>query len=328
MGAGTFTSASGDSYSISAGNTGDMAAKTYIYLSLLESETEYQTSTTSSDSVGLGKVLIAVAENGATDATFMLSEATQIVGDNILANTIDASKITAGQLVVGTNVGIGTAEDSAGVTTIIGDVVDTGFINALEITVLGTVTAGAINGGTMNINDNSIINSDGEATFIGVSTLNMKAYTNFESIDRFFVTGDGGGVIGNQGLTVYPGAVATQYAKVLWNATNYVLSNEPTFTCVLNIFNKGISDGQFAVGLGNIPVSGLGFTELDSDNFCGFYLKKASGTVTLQAFQEDDDDDWEASGDLTTVTTGDTLELFIKVKSTGVTYYYRKMEGH
>jgi len=84
-GAGTFTSASGVAYSISAGNTGNMSAKTYIYLDLNVSETEYQKTTTSSDSVGVGKVLVAVAEDGLTEATYMLSEATQIVGDNITA---------------------------------------------------------------------------------------------------------------------------------------------------------------------------------------------------------------------------------------------------
>jgi len=137
-GAGTFTSADGTAYSIDAGNTGDMAAKTYIYLSLLDSETVYQKSTTSSDSVGLGKVLIAVAENAADSATYNLQEASQIVADNILANTIDASKITTGQLVVGDAwVGLGSAEDAAGVTTIVGDTITTGYITALGI-VVGT----------------------------------------------------------------------------------------------------------------------------------------------------------------------------------------------
>jgi len=158
---GDFISADGTTYTISAGTTGAMTQKTYIYLSLLDPvnpTTTYKHSITPSDAVGLGKVLIAVAEDAAVSATFNLNEATQIVGDNILANTIDASKITAGQLVVGTNVGIGTAEDSAGVTTIIGDTVDTGYINALSITVLGAVTAGSltgltITGGTIQTDD-------------------------------------------------------------------------------------------------------------------------------------------------------------------------------
>jgi hypothetical protein len=97
-GSGTFTSAGGTSYAISAGNTGNMSAKTYIYLDLLTSETVYQVTTTSADSVGTGKVLIAVAQNGASSATYDLSQATQIVGDNILANSINASKIVAGSI--------------------------------------------------------------------------------------------------------------------------------------------------------------------------------------------------------------------------------------
>ena len=146
-GVGVFTSASGDDYNISAGNTGAMAAKTFIYFDI-DFPTEYKYTTTSATAVGLGKVLIGVAENAADSATYNLSEAEQIVGDNILANTIDASKITTGQLVVGTNVGLGTAEDSAGVTTIIGNTVDTGYISALGITVgtevgIGTAFASA-----------------------------------------------------------------------------------------------------------------------------------------------------------------------------------------
>ncbi len=99
-GAGVFTSASGDSYTIVPGTTDVMSQKTYIYLSLLDSKTEYQITTTSADSVGLGKVLIAVAKNSTPPdiATFNTTEANQIVADNILANTIDASKMNVSQL--------------------------------------------------------------------------------------------------------------------------------------------------------------------------------------------------------------------------------------
>lgn len=146
-GAGTFKSASGVTYSISAGNTGTMSAKTYIYLDLNTSSTAYQITTNPALAVGLGKVLIAVAQNATAPnlATYNLSEATQITGDNILANSINASKITTGQLIVGTNVGLGTAQDSAGVTTIIGNTVTTGFVNALSVTA-GSVAAENITG--------------------------------------------------------------------------------------------------------------------------------------------------------------------------------------
>jgi len=111
-GTGVFKSADGTTYNISAGNTGNMTVKTYIYLSLLDSTTTYLTTTIPATSVGVGKVLVAVANPDTTTATYNLSEATQIVGDNILANTINASKITTGQLVVGTNIGQGTARQN------------------------------------------------------------------------------------------------------------------------------------------------------------------------------------------------------------------------
>lgn len=145
-GTGTFKTANGDIYSISAGNTGVMSAKTYIYFDLNVSTTAYQHTTVPEDAVGIGKVLIAVAQNGAVTATFNTTEATQITGDNILANSIDVSKLVTGQLIVGTNVGQGTAVTSSNVTTIIGNTVTTGFINALDITALGTVTAGTLVG--------------------------------------------------------------------------------------------------------------------------------------------------------------------------------------
>lgn len=95
---GVFTSASGTSYSISSGTTGSMGAKTYIYLDIGVSTTAYQTTTSVNTPIGVGKVLIAVAQNGASVATYVPVQTTQIVGDNILANTIDASKITAGSI--------------------------------------------------------------------------------------------------------------------------------------------------------------------------------------------------------------------------------------
>jgi len=171
-GAGTFTSANGVSYAINAGTTGVMTGKTYIYLSLLDSETVYQHNTISSTAVGLGKVLVAVAENAADSATYMLSEATQIVGDNIIANTIDASKITTGQLIVGTNVGIGTAFPTAsagavayldlietaqlGTTVIVGGYIKTSLLTADNI-ITGTLNANLI---TITNLDTSELNND------------------------------------------------------------------------------------------------------------------------------------------------------------------------
>jgi hypothetical protein len=62
--------------------------------------------------------------------------------------------ISGNALVVGTNVGLGTAQDSAGVTTIIGNVVTTGFVNALNVNAASisasiSITSPTITGGTI-----------------------------------------------------------------------------------------------------------------------------------------------------------------------------------
>lgn len=109
-GAGTFTSADGTAYSISSGNTGNMAAKTYIYLDIGTSTTAYQTTTTPATAVGLGKVLIGVAQNNTTEATFQLFGGTgglnidgsAIVAASITGNEVAANTITAGKLSVST----------------------------------------------------------------------------------------------------------------------------------------------------------------------------------------------------------------------------------
>ena len=134
-GAGTFTSADGSSiYSIGAGNTGNMAARTYVYLDIAVSTTAYQVSTDVDDPIGVGKVLIAVAENGSTTATYNLVQAHQIVGDNILANTIGANRIVAGSITA---------------TQIAVSYVYAGTINANQINA-GTITGFTIVGSTLS----------------------------------------------------------------------------------------------------------------------------------------------------------------------------------
>lgn len=132
-GAGTFTASDGTAYSIGASNTGNMAAKTYIYLDIGVSTTAYQTTTTAASAVGDGKVLIAVAQNNTNEAIFQVFggnggqniDASSIVTGSITANEIAASTITAGKLSVST------------LSAITAD--------------LGTITAGAIGAGTATI---------------------------------------------------------------------------------------------------------------------------------------------------------------------------------
>lgn len=70
--AGQLTLPDGTVYQIAAGNTGNMAAKTYIYLDINVSTTAYQITTTASTALGTGKFLVASALNNATLATYEL----------------------------------------------------------------------------------------------------------------------------------------------------------------------------------------------------------------------------------------------------------------
>jgi len=95
---GTITLMNGHTYSIAAGNTGNMAALTYIYLDIATSLTVLQTTTTATTAVGSGKILIAVAQNNAdttSKATFQAfggSGGQLVVVDNIAANAASTNE--------------------------------------------------------------------------------------------------------------------------------------------------------------------------------------------------------------------------------------------
>lgn len=157
-GSGTFTSADGTAYSITGAYTGNMTAKTYIYLDIAVSTTLYQTTTTATTAVGVGKVLIAIAQNGTAEATFQVLQgqggqnidAANIVAGSITANEIAASTITSGKMSV------------SQLSAIAAD--------------LGTITAGSL-----NINSGkAIITSTGDATFKSYNL--MSQYTAGENI--------------------------------------------------------------------------------------------------------------------------------------------------
>lgn len=321
-GSGTFTSANGASvYSIGAGNTGNMGAapaKTYIYLDINVSTTAYQISTTITDPIGIGKVLIAVAQaavSPSTTATYILVQATQIVGDNVIANTINAEKLTVAQLsAISADLGsitAGTIIVVSGGNTV---AITPGSTNAIISGPTGTPTF--------------TLTSAGQLTTVGLTSLNMKSYTDFETIGRFVTTGgDVLPVFGNQGVTLSPGAVATHWSQMLWWITQYVFNNNPSFTCsILCLSGFAIGDGVGFIGLGNPAINGSSFTETGS-NYCGFEFKKASGVTTVIAVQCDGGGTVTFSGTLQTLTNSDSLELYLKMTATGINYYTRLNGG-
>lgn len=109
-GAGTLTTEAGDTYAIGASNTGNMAAKTYIYFDVDVSTTAFQTTTTASSSVGAGKILIAIAQNATGEAKYMVLndnqyniDASNIVANSITANELSTSITYAGTIVIDDN---------------------------------------------------------------------------------------------------------------------------------------------------------------------------------------------------------------------------------
>src|SRR3990167_6948753 len=106
---GTISLSNGRTFSISGGNTGNMAALTYIYLDPAVSSTVLQTTTTYSTANGANKKLIGTAQNHTVTASFIPFEGGQPLIDganigalSIVAGNIGAKTITAGKMNVST----------------------------------------------------------------------------------------------------------------------------------------------------------------------------------------------------------------------------------
>lgn len=104
---GTITLSNGRTFSISAGNTGNMSALTYIYLDPGISSTIVLSTSTYSNAVGANKILLGVAQNNTVTASFIpygpgqpLIDGANIGALSIVAGNIAASTITAGKLTV------------------------------------------------------------------------------------------------------------------------------------------------------------------------------------------------------------------------------------
>jgi len=91
-GSGTIKTSDGVSYSISAGNTGNIAALTYVYLDPDTSITVLQKTTVVATAMGNGKILIAIVQIGASGSKCIIDA----VGSR--GTTIDGDRITTGKI--------------------------------------------------------------------------------------------------------------------------------------------------------------------------------------------------------------------------------------
>jgi len=143
---------------------------------------------------------VLISPNGivgkkAGTATFTLNA---ITGDATFGGTLTAGVVVAvGALVVGTNVGLGTAQDAGGVTTIVGNTVTTGYVNALNVTAnsvsagwvyANTLTAGQVN--AVAINADSITTGTLTGRTVQSSTGNEKIVLDNGNYIRFYAGGN------------------------------------------------------------------------------------------------------------------------------------------
>ena len=174
---GSIALSDGTTYTIVAGNTGNMVATTYIYLDTDVSTTVLQTTTTVATAIGTNKLLVAVAEDSisGTNATFL------VFGGSGVGAVIDLGSQVAGSLtaafaaagLINSNVTInadgsltGAGGGQASLTSLPGSIqvgsiavnaVTAGTIAALSITasqiVANTITANEIAVGTITANE-------------------------------------------------------------------------------------------------------------------------------------------------------------------------------
>ncbi len=200
-----------------------------------------------------------------------------------------------------------------------------------RVTESGAATASnlTITGGSLTIGSNATIDSSGNATFISVSTLNKKAYTNFEGSGRFINTTTAGLTIapiyGNQGVTIDPTATASRYCRILWYIAN-VFTNSPTFTTTLLANSLGAGDARGFIGIGQPTVDENGIV-YSGNSQIGFRVDKTSGVTTVSSETNDGGSGTSQGASMTTLVDGDVLELFFKATPTAVKFYYRKNGG-
>ena len=231
---GTITTAAGTSYSINAGNTGNMGATTYIYLNIDVSTTVLQTTTTASTAVGSNKILICVANNVTSPklAEFQVFGGRGGISKLITANVIAANTITGNEIAANTI----TASKIAS-NTITATQINSGYVYA------GTIDADQINAGTFtgftiqtdssgdrivlsnSTNDMTVYDSSGIKR-ININQENLKFYnTGGSEVGKIYTTG------GDTGITVATNNSAINSYLTL-KTNNGVISFQPNGTSV------------------------------------------------------------------------------------------------
>lgn len=252
---GTITMSDTTSYTISAGNTGAMSAKTYIYLAPGTSTTVLQTTTTLGTAVGDGKMLIAVAENYTTEAIFQVFNGigglnlagSNIVTGSVTANEIAANTITATNMVAKTLTANEIAANTItgneiAATTITGAKLVAGTITANEIAA-STITAAQIAAATITTDKLSVANLSAVSANMGTITsgtitLDSTGYIRGGQTD--FDTGTGV-FLGRSGGD-YKFSVGGATNALLWDGSSLTIKGKITATAPVNLKTYATGD--------------------------------------------------------------------------------------
>ncbi len=188
---GTITLTNGDSFSIDAGNTGNMSASTYIYLAKGTSITVLQTTTTAATAIGSGKILVAFAKNSTNEALFQVFggiggikmngaalENLTVDTAQIAANAIEEAKVLA-DAITATKINVsgldGTTGDIAA-NHIVANMIQTNAITSVKI-LADAVTASKINVVGLNGSTGRIVVADATDANAVTSGINSHAAT-------------------------------------------------------------------------------------------------------------------------------------------------------
>ncbi len=239
---GTIIFSNGRTFSIAAGNTGNMVALTYIYLDTGVSSTVLQTTTTYSTAMGANKSLLGMAQNNTVTAMFIpygagvpLIDGANIGALSIVAGNIAASTITAGKLSV------------SQLSAITAD--------------MGSITAGTVTGATLQTassGDRFVMTS---STFRGIET---GGNVIFEIV---LTGGDAGDVIMGDDAT-------TQYAK--WDDSAGTFTVNGSTLSNQHIFGNGAT-GAVTISSNTTLTADVYYTTLTVNN--GFTLTTAGYRV-------------------------------------------------
>ncbi len=179
------------------------------------------------------------------------------------------------------------------------------------------------------------VTSNGQATFAGIFTLNMKLYTCFEDVSsvgattRFISNTGGSGAVGgtSQGVTIEATAAGAGFGRLRWSYGNG--STLPTASIqffLTGAWNSALGDTcSIYLGLGNVSVSTsahdftnshIGFKILITAGARALYATVATGGTETATFLTNVSD-----------TGSDVVDLALKVNSdnTAVDFYYRKI---